>query len=94
MRQPSTSACGSFPKVCKNHDTHALKEFEAFGTLADDFWARRNEEMTRNIIRHSKEFRGQRIVVLCGYEHRYYLRKRPREQEPKENFVLREYWTY
>ena len=74
--------------------TPALKEFDAFGSLADDFWARRNEEMTKNIIRHSKEFQGKRIVVLCGYEHRYYLRKRLKEQEPKENFVVREYWNY
>jgi hypothetical protein len=74
--------------------TPALKAFEAFGTLADDFWTRRNEEMVKNIIRYSKEFQGRRIVVLCGYEHRYYLRKRLKEQESKENLAVREYWNY
>jgi hypothetical protein len=74
--------------------TPALKEFDAFGSLADDFWVRRNEEMIRNIVRYSKEFRGKRIVVLCGYEHRYYLGEKLKGQEPKENFVLREYWNY
>ena len=74
--------------------TPSLKEFEAFGSLADDFWMRRNEEMAKNIVRYSKEFQGKRIAVLCGYEHRYYLRKRLKEQEPKENFVVREYRDY
>jgi hypothetical protein len=74
--------------------TPALKEFDAFGSLADDFWVRRNEEMVRNIIGHSKEFQGKRIVVLCGYEHRYYLTKRLKEQESKENIIVSEYWNY
>jgi hypothetical protein len=74
--------------------TPALKAFDAFGSLADDFWMRRNEEMIKNIIRYSNDFQGKRIVVLCGYEHRYYLRKRLKEQEAKENFVVREYWNY
>lgn len=74
--------------------TPALKKFDAFASLADDFWIRRNEEMVKNIIRYSKEFQGQRIVVLCGFEHRYYLRKRLKEQAAKEGFVLREYRDY
>ncbi|HVG28232.1 MAG TPA: hypothetical protein VM864_00790 [Pyrinomonadaceae bacterium] len=74
--------------------TPALKEFDAFGSLAADFWVRRNEEMTRNIVRYAKEFRGKKIVVLCGYEHRYYLRKKLKEQAAKEDFVVREYWNY
>jgi hypothetical protein len=74
--------------------TPALKAFDVFAGLADDFWVRRNEEMIKNIIRYSKEFQGKRIVVLCGYEHHYYLKKRLKEQESKENFVVREYGNY
>jgi hypothetical protein len=74
--------------------TPALKAFDAFGSLADSFWVRRNEEMVSNVVRHSKEFQGKKIVVLCGYEHRYYLTKRLKEQESKENFVVSEYWNY
>lgn len=55
---------------------------------------RRNEEMTRNIVRYSKEFSGKRVVMLCGYERRYHLRKRLKEQAPEENFVVREYRNY
>ena len=74
--------------------TPALKEFKPFWSLADDFWARRNEAMVRNVVRHAKEVRAKRVVVLCGYEHRYYLRKRLAEQAPGEGFVLKEYWEY
>ena len=74
--------------------TPALKEYDTFAILADDFWVRRNEEMIKNIVRYSKEFQGKRIVVLCGFEHRYFLRNRLREQESKENFVVRDYWNY
>jgi pheromone shutdown protein TraB len=71
--------------------TPALKEFKPFWSLADEFWGRRNEAMVRNIIKYSKELQAKRVVVLCGYEHRYYLRNRLIEQAPKEGFVVKEY---
>jgi hypothetical protein len=74
--------------------TPDLKEFQPFWDAADDFWTRRNEEMVRNVVRHSKELRAKRVAVLCGFEHRYYLRKRLAEQAKGEGFVLREYWSY
>jgi len=72
----------------------ALKEFKPFWSLADDFWVRRNEAMVGNIVRYSKELRARRVVVLCGYEHRYYLRGRLAERAPKEDFIVKEYWEY
>jgi hypothetical protein len=74
--------------------TPALKEFKPFWTLADDFWVRRNDAMVGNVVRHAKETRARRAVVLCGYEHRYYLRPRLAERAAKEGFVVREYWDY
>ncbi|HEX8285339.1 MAG TPA: hypothetical protein VF588_18435 [Pyrinomonadaceae bacterium] len=74
--------------------TPALKESAAFWALADDFWGRRNGEMVRNIVRYSKELRPKRAVVLTGYEHHAYLKKRLAEQAPAEGFVVREYPDY
>ncbi|HZS09928.1 MAG TPA: hypothetical protein VFD58_34190 [Blastocatellia bacterium] len=74
--------------------TPALKEMGPFWALADEFWVRRNGEMVRNIVRHSKELRPGRAVVLSGYEHRYYLRKQLAGQAAREGFILREYWDY
>jgi hypothetical protein len=74
--------------------TPALKEFKPFWSLADDFWARRNDAMVRNIARYSKDLQAKRVVVLCGYEHRYYLRSSLNQQAPKEGFIVKEYWDY
>ena len=74
--------------------TPALKEAGPFWTLADDFWARRNGEMVRNIVKYAKELRPRRAVVLSGFEHRSYLRRRLAEQASGEGFVVREYWDY
>ena len=74
--------------------TPALKEFKPFWSLADDFWTRRNDAMVRNILKYSHELKAKRVVVLCGFEHRYYLRKRLTEQVSKEGFIVKEYWEY
>jgi len=74
--------------------TPSLHEFKPFWSIADDFWARRNEAMVTNIIRFSKELKAMKVLVLVGFEHRYYLRKRLAEQAPKEGFVVKEYWEY
>jgi len=74
--------------------TPALKEMSPFWTLADDFWVRRNDAMVTNILKYTKELRPRRVVVLSGYEHRYYLRKQLAEQATREGFVLREYRDY
>jgi hypothetical protein len=74
--------------------TPALKEMAPFWALADDFWARRNGEMVKNIVRHAKELRPRRAVVLTGFEHRAYLKKRLAERAAAEGFVLREYRDY
>lgn len=72
----------------------ALKEMAPFWTLADDFWARRNAAMVGNIVRHSKELRPRRAVVLAGFEHRPYLKKRLAELAPVEGFAVREFRDY
>jgi hypothetical protein len=74
--------------------TPALKEFKPFWSLADDFWSRRNEAMVRNIVKYTKELQARKVVVLCGFEHRYYLRSKLSEQASKEGFVVKEYWDY
>lgn len=74
--------------------TPALKESAPFWALADDFWARRNAEMVRNIIALSKELRPRRAVVLSGFEHRPYLKRRLAELAPASGFAVREYREY
>jgi hypothetical protein len=71
----------------------ALKQFKEFVTSKEEYWNRRNQAMAKNIINYAEEFKGKRIVVTTGFEHRYYLRKELRKSN-KQNLVLREYWEY
>jgi len=68
-----------------------LNKFNKHATINKNFWIKRNREMAENIIKHSKDFQGKRLVVITGFEHRDYLRKLLKESE-KTNFVLKEYW--
>ncbi len=53
--------------------TPALQRFEGFVRLRDDEWERRNRTMVKNILSRARENPGKRIVVLCSFEHRFFL---------------------
>ena len=72
--------------------TAELAEFADFTKLAAEFWIRRNDAMVANILKAAGESRGKRVVVLCGLEHRCYLRKELLKRAEKHGLVLREYW--
>ena len=71
-----------------------LKEFTEFVTFKRDFWITRNEAMTDNILKWSKLLHPGTIIVLCGFEHSYYIRNALNKQNLYDTFKLREYWTY
>ena len=50
--------------------------------------------MLRNIRRLAAEFAGKRLLVLCGYEHRYYLRSHLYDWDGQPTYVVKEYWEY
>ena len=54
-----------------------------------DVWSERNKIMTRNIVKASEKYKGKRLVVITGSEHRYILRDLLKD-EPGIN--LKEYW--
>lgn len=65
-------------------DSLIAKQFE------DDltFWFARNNYMTKKIIEYSKEFEGQRIIILTGLNHKYYLQDNLLEQESKTTKII------
>ncbi len=73
--------------------TPALKGCEAFWNLSRAEWTRRNNEMVRNIKRFAAELAGKRLLVLCGYEHRYSLRSALHDSD-EPGYSVREYWEY
>lgn len=71
-----------------------LADFAEFQQWAAEFWTQRNETMDANIVRIAAPFPGQRVAVICGYEHRYHLRSLLRRDETAGRVKLREYWNY
>ena len=71
-----------------------LADFADFWKWADEFWTRRSETMHANIVRIAADFPGRQVVVICGYEHRYYLRSLLRQDDAAGRLKLREYWEY
>ena len=57
-----------------------LREFRAFYEVNERYWAIRNRTMVRNIACYVALYPGRRLVVLCGFNHRYYLRRELRAQ--------------
>ena len=60
--------------------------------LAGDFWDLRNKTMAKNIMRISEQNKGKRIVVLCGFMHRYYILSELKKLTKNKNIILKEYY--
>ncbi|MDN3667527.1 hypothetical protein ACFFU1_10070 [Algibacter miyuki] len=60
--------------------------------LADDFWDLRNQTMAKNIMQISEQNQGKKIVVLCGFMHRYYILSELRKLTEGKNIVLKEFY--
>ncbi|MFH2052938.1 MAG: hypothetical protein ABIK96_10780 [bacterium] len=74
--------------------TPELRDCEDFWNLSRAYWAHRNSEMLANIRRYASEFSGQRLVVLCGFEHRYFLRSHLYDWNEPPAYIIKEYWEY
>ena len=74
--------------------TPELARFREYVAFESEFWELRNRTMVRNILRHARQFPGERIVVLCGFEHRYFLVRELKAAQSKGTSSLREFWTY
>jgi hypothetical protein len=72
----------------------SLRHFADFCAFRRDFWMSRNEEMAKNIVHWTNLLRPKTVLVLCGFEHRYYLRSALNKLRVNNAFNLREYWTY
>jgi len=74
--------------------TPALTKFSEFCKFKHDFWITRNNTMIDNIMKRVYEFRPKTVLVICGFEHRYYLRNGLREKSSKEAILLKDYMAY
>ncbi|HNP20273.1 MAG TPA: hypothetical protein PKL31_17665 [Fulvivirga sp.] len=61
---------------------------------ASEFWDLRNRTMAKNILHFINEYNYDRIVVLNGYFHRYYLNSLIKPKQNELNFSVKEFYDY
>lgn len=69
----------------------ALAEFQDFYRINEAYWDIRNRAMARNIAAWLARYPGRRLVVLTGFNHRYYLLRELRPRQQALGFTLAEY---
>jgi len=63
--------------------------------LASKFWDLRNQQMVRNILKIAEDNPGEKIVVLTGFMHRYYIISELEKRIKKnKNIVIKEFYNY
>ncbi len=73
--------------------TPELQIYNDFHALTRSFEFQRNNTMVKNIVNYTQAFQGKRILVVCGFEHRHFLRINLNfSQNP--SFTVKEYWEY
>ncbi|PKB42262.1 hypothetical protein AX016_0426 [Cellulophaga sp. RHA19] len=60
--------------------------------LVCDFWDLRNKTMAKNIMTISEQNNGKRIVVLCGFMHRYYILSELKKLTKGKKIIIKEYY--
>lgn len=60
--------------------------------LAADFWHLRNKTMAKNIIRLAEENPNERIVILTGAQHRYYIKQELKKLIQNRNIQIKEFY--
>ncbi|WP_055444578.1 hypothetical protein [Lacinutrix himadriensis] len=60
--------------------------------LAGDFWDLRNQTMAKNIMRIAEQNPEKKLVVLCGFMHRYYILRELKKLTKGKNILLKEFY--
>jgi hypothetical protein len=70
-----------------------LNQFVKFVTFKRDFWIKRNDTMVSKILYWNKLIQPKTILVICGFEHKYYLSNSLKNLSEK-NYKVKEYRTF
>lgn len=73
--------------------TPELQTYTEFHLQSRLFELQRNNAMVSNIASHIRTFQGKRILVVCGFEHRHFLRIQLNFMQAP-SFSVKEYWDY
>lgn len=76
--------------IGSNKDTLSLKDY--YSKWSEFEGNLRNNTLYENILEIIKDNPNNRIVVLVGYKHRFYILKKLKEKEKKYNFEIKEFY--
>lgn len=60
----------------------------SFIKVHESYWRTRNDAMVQNIMQHIQAHPNERIVVITGYTHRYYLIQALRQRQDQASFEV------
>jgi len=67
-----------------------LSDYKSFWKEEIDYWNKRNNVMLENISEIANIYKASRIVVLCGFAHKNFIKKGLKEKN--KNLIVKEYW--
>jgi hypothetical protein len=79
---------GAFERLLRSHPEHAALRRELDFVRRE--WNQRNEVMAKTIEGIAGQYKGRRLVVVTGAEHRHMLRD---SLQATSGLILREYWN-
>ncbi len=68
-----------------------LHKWIDFAELQKDFWIKRNKVMVENIVKISKQYKKEKIVVFVGANHKYFILNLLKK-ENDNNFLIKDYF--
>lgn len=74
--------------------TPELSKFKDYWDKEYSFFTKRNETMLENILKYQAQFKNKRIIVLCGFAHKNYLKKNLSRLSDDNGFEVKEYYEY
>ncbi|MEO8210687.1 MAG: hypothetical protein ABI840_08995 [bacterium] len=66
-----------------------LLQYKSYWDAEYDNWNKRNDSMLNNILKYEGFFEGKKIVVLCGFAHKNFLKKGLLKHK---HINVKEYW--
>ncbi|HMS63922.1 MAG TPA: hypothetical protein PKD83_01565 [Ignavibacteria bacterium] len=74
--------------------TPELSGYAEFWKSENEFWNKRNNVMLENILREIKIFSGKKVIVLCGFAHKKFLKSKISSKAFENYAVVKEFWEY
>lgn len=70
--------------------TPELSQYSSYWNEEYGYWKKRNNAMLDNILNFSKDYKGKKILVMCGFAHKNFLLKELTGKSEEYDIVVKE----